>query len=232
MSDETPGATYPFSDLRRSIIMAGYRGAEDDVTAILGGLDHRDASIRSVSVSAAERAGILTHEHLESALGDPDPSVRRRAVELTAQRREVDLVPMLHDPDDSVVEVACWAAGEHEQISDAVLDRLIELSGTAEDQLVRESATAALGAIGDLRGLPAILAACGDKPAIRRRAVLALAPFMGDGHSDRDSERDSERAAVRAAIETALADRDWQVRQAAEDLQRATRTTGDDDAAI
>jgi len=224
MNDETSGADYPHSDLRRSIIAAGHRGDDTDSTVILGGLDHADASIRAVSISAADRAGILTRTHLDIALGDPDPSVRRRAVELTARRREVDLGPMLHDPDDSVVEVACWAAGEHEQVSDTVLERLIELSGTAEDQLVRESATAALGAIGDRRGLAAILAACGDRPSIRRRAVLALAPFMGS--DDRD------HLSVRAAIDAALADRDWQVRQAAEDLQRATRTTDADDTAI
>ena len=63
---------------------------------------------------------------------------------------------------------------------------------------------AALGAIGDRRGLPAILAATTDKPTVRRRAVLALAPFEG--------------AEVDAALALALADRDWQVRQAAEDL--------------
>jgi len=39
---------------------------------------------------------------------------------------------------------------------------------------------------------------------MRRRAVLALAPFRG--------------AAVDAALTDALGDRDWQVRQAAEDL--------------
>jgi HEAT repeat protein len=63
---------------------------------------------------------------------------------------------------------------------------------------------AALGAIGDQRGLPAILAATEDKPAVRRRAVLALAPFEG--------------AAVEEALRRAVGDRDWQVRQAAEDL--------------
>ena len=70
--------------------------------------------------------------------------------------------------------------------------------------MVREAAIAALGAIGDERGLPAILAGCADKPAIRRRAVLALAPFAGPE--------------VDAALAGALVDRDWQVRQAAEDL--------------
>ena len=66
---------------------------------------------------------------------------------------------------------------------------------------------AALGAIGDERGVEAIVAATSDKPAVRRRAVLALAPFDGP--------------TVDAAIERALTDRDWQVRQAAEDLRRA-----------
>ena len=88
-----------------------------------------------------------------------------------------------------------------------MLDRLVELAGSASDALVREAAVAALGALGDERGLPAILAACADKPAVRRRAVLALAPFEGPD--------------VEAAIDVALTDRDWQVRQAAEDLRRA-----------
>ena len=85
-----------------------------------------------------------------------------------------------------------------------MLARLVDLALTATDPLLREAAVAALGAIGDERGLPAILAGCADKPNIRRRAVLALAPFSG--------------AAVDAALAAALIDRDWQVRQAAEDL--------------
>jgi HEAT repeat protein len=70
--------------------------------------------------------------------------------------------------------------------------------------LAREAAVAALGALGDPAGLPAVLAGCNDKPAVRRRAVLALAPFDGPE--------------VDAALRAALDDRDWQVRQAAEDL--------------
>ena len=75
---------------------------------------------------------------------------------------------------------------------------------------MREPRVAALGAIGDDRGLDAILAATADKPAIRRRAVLALAPFVAPEHP--------RAAEVAAALERALTDRDWQVRQAAEDL--------------
>jgi HEAT repeat protein len=41
---------------------------------------------------------------------------------------------------------------------------------------------------------------------VRRRAVLALAPFEGPE--------------VDAALQAATTDRDWQVRQAAEDLMR------------
>ena len=63
---------------------------------------------------------------------------------------------------------------------------------------------AALGAIGDPSTLGAVLAACDDKPAIRRRAVLALAAFEGPE--------------VEARLRRALDDKDWQVRQAAEDL--------------
>ena len=91
----------------------------------------------------------------------------------------------------------------------AVIDRLATLATGHEAPLVREAAAASLGAIGHPAGLPAILHACDDKPQIRRRAVLALAPFSGEG--------------VEAAIDHALTDRDWQVRQAAEDLRRAER---------
>ena len=75
------------------------------------------------------------------------------------------------------------------------------------DALVREAAVAAIGALGDPDGLPAILRATTDKPAVRRRAVIALAPFDGPDVDD--------------ALRRALEDRDWQVRQAAEDLLAA-----------
>jgi len=160
-----------------------------------------------MALGALERLGELDDDTLASALRDPDVAVRRRAAELAASHRSVDLLVGLHDSDDRVVEVAAWACGEHESSRDAIVGRLIELAGSAPEPLVRESAVAALGAIGDERGLGAIISGCDDKPAVRRRAVLALAPFDG--------------GEVDAAIERALVDRDWQVRQAAEDLQRA-----------
>jgi HEAT repeat protein len=119
----------------------------------------------------------------------------------------VDLVPVLADPDPLVAEAAAWALGERGERAPAPPEVVAALAATAtghDDGLVREAAVAALGAIGDEAGLPAILRATTDKPAVRRRAVLALAPFEGPE--------------VDAALERAASDRDWQVRQAAEDL--------------
>jgi HEAT repeat protein len=64
--------------------------------------------------------------------------------------------------------------------------------------------------------LPAVLAACDDKPAIRRRAVLALAAFEGAPVEDR--------------LRVALTDNDWQVRQAAEDLLAVSLEDGEREA--
>jgi HEAT repeat protein len=147
---------------------------------------------------------VLDEATLSAAFADESPVVRRRAVLLAARRPAVDLTAVLNDPDPTVIEAAAWACGEHETADDATLSRLIELATGSPEALVRESAAAALGAIGDPRGLPAVLAACEDKPNVRRRAVLALAAFEGPD--------------VDAAIERALGDRDWQVRQAAEDI--------------
>ncbi len=119
----------------------------------------------------------------------------------------VGLLALLADEDPFVAETAAWALGEVAwtgRTRARVVAALAAAAGRHPDPLVRESAVAALGAIGDARGLPAILQACDDRPPIRRRAVLALAPFDGPE--------------VDAALARALTDSDWQVRQAAEDL--------------
>lgn len=201
---------------RRDVAIAGHRG---DVAVARAGLADTDASVRQVALGALERLGMLTGDDLRSALADADVAVRRRAVMVAAGHRDIDLVAMLHDVDARIVEVAAWACGEHETVTDAVVERLIELGTDADEPLVRESAVAALGAIGDRRGLHVIVAATADKPAVRRRAVLALAPFL-------DDEEFGEL--VDSTIDRALEDRDWQVRQAAEDLRRITGTDSDD----
>jgi HEAT repeat protein len=111
------------------------------------------------------------------------------------------------DDDPTVVEVAAWALGEREVPEPGSVAALAELAATADDALIRESAVAALGSLGDPAGLPAILTATTDKATVRRRAVIALAPFEGEE--------------VEAALQQALTDRDWQVRQAAEALPAA-----------
>ncbi len=188
----------------RVVAVAGHTG---DVATARAGLTSSDPAVRAAALGALERLQELDDDTLDGALRDSEVAVRRRAAEIAAAHPFVDLLASLHDPDDRVVEVAAWSCGEHESRRDPIVERLVALAGTADDPLVRESAVAALGAIGDERGLAVIIAACSDKPAVRRRAVLALAPFDGPQVED--------------AIEQALVDRDWQVRQAAEDLRRA-----------
>lgn len=192
----------------RAVAVAGHTG---DVETARAGLDSSDAAVRAAALGALERLGVLDDARLARSLTDPDPLVRRRAASVAARHPAVELGGALDDRDASVVEVAAWACAERDAVSDEVLGRLAELAtDAAVDALVRESSVAALGAIGDDRGLDAILTATTDKPAIRRRAVLALAPFL-----DPDHRRAGD---VAAALARALEDRDWQVRQAAEDL--------------
>lgn len=191
------------------MVEAGHRDDPEAHEFARGALTDDDPAVRELALGALDRQGRLDDATLTAALGDAHAPVRRRAVELAALRPTIDLLPVLDDADPIVVEHAAWACGEHERVSDAVLQRLIELAATSTVPLVREASVAALGAIGDERGLAAIIAGCSDVPAVRRRAVLALAPF--EGHE------------VEATIDRALVDRDWQVRQAAEDLRRAVQ---------
>jgi HEAT repeat protein len=136
--------------------------------------------------------------------------VRLRAVQVAPRLgRSVPnptLLALLADTDPWVAEGAAYAIGEHPRPSGRAVTALTTAASSHADPLVREAAVAALGAIGDPSTLPAVLQACDDKPAIRRRAVLALAAFDGDE--------------VEARLRHALEDHDWQVRQAAEDLLR------------
>ena len=191
---------------RRDVVIAGHRGDSDTARRAL---TDPAGSVRASALAALMRCGDARNDEVQAALSDPDPEVRRRGCLAAAHRPQVSLMTVLDDPDPTVLETAAWACGEHEIVSADVLERLITLAGDHDDALVREAAVAALGAIGDPRGLDAILAGCSDRPAVRRRAVLSLAPFDGPD--------------VDAALARALEDRDWQVRQAAEDLTSPTR---------
>jgi HEAT repeat protein len=175
-----------------------------------------DERVRAAALAALVRAGDVGVANATwiSAAADGSAAVRRRAADIapllstraSGAQVATALVELLGDDDVTVVEAAAWALGElgaGAAGADAV-PRLAATVAQHTDPLAREAAVAALGALGERGGLAAILAACHDKPAVRRRAVLALAPFDGDE--------------VSAALQRALEDRDWQVRQAAEDL--------------
>ena len=190
------------TERRRNVALAGHTG--DRVTA-RAAVDDDAPSVRVSALGALDRLGELSDDDLRAALVDDAPEVRRRACELTPGFPAVDVSMALADDDPVVVEMAAWASGErgdHESVGE--LSKLASAGSGHEDPLCREAAVAALGAIGDPQGLAAILDALTDKPAIRRRAAVALAAFEGPS--------------VDAALQRCLGDRDWQVRQVAEDL--------------
>lgn len=227
-----PDGTDEINRLQIAVVVAGHTGDEQFARSHV---HHPVGRIRASALNALERLGVLEDDVLAASTHDPDPAVRRRVAEIAARHVDVDLLSLLDDDEPLVVEMAAWACGEQMQADDdshttsapiddttrhaRVVDRLMDLAVGDDDALVRESCVAALGAIGDERALPAILAGCADKPAVRRRAVLALAPFSGPE--------------VDAALYRALEDRDWQVRQAAEDVlgpdAASTRETLDDE---
>ena len=189
---------------RRTVALAGHQG---DLAAARAALSDPAPSVRATAIGALGRLHALSAGDLTTALVDLSPIVQRRACEAVADLPgdgPPSLLDALASDDSTVVEVAAWASGERQPPELGVVATLASLATTHDDALVREAAVAALGSIGDEAGLPAILAATGDKATVRRRAVIALAPFDG--------------AEVDAALARARGDRDWQVRQAAEDL--------------
>jgi HEAT repeat protein len=190
------------ADRIRAIAVAAHGG--DPAPALAARAD-TDPVVRVASLGALARAGVLDGATLQGALVDPEPRVRRRACELAALHPGVSLLVALADEEPLVAEAAAWALGEHGQgVAPGSVPALADIVAQHPDALVREAAAAALGAIGDPTGLPAILLAVNDVVTVRRRAVLALAPFDGPE--------------VVAALEEAARDRDWQVRNAASDL--------------
>jgi HEAT repeat protein len=208
----------------------------------VGALARCDAIDAAISNQMADDPEPGVRRRLAEELGrnrptDPAPGAQALQVALR----------LVHDADPMVAEAAAWSIGElagpapddptdldglddldapdapgHRAVSDGahaidpnaasgsdetteVTVVLADVATTHPDALVRESAVAALGAIGNVAGLPAVLHATSDKPAVRRRAVIALASFLG-------------QPGVEEALQRATADRDWQVRQAADML--------------
>ena len=189
------------------MIAAGHSGRVEIARA---GLRDADPEIQVAAVGALARLGALTVRDVTGVLRTGGAPVRRRATDAALFVRGpgsrstlyAALLDALSDPDPLVVVGAAWFLSER-RVPASVKD-LVTIAGTHEDVRCREAAVAALGAIGDPRGLPAVIDALGDKPTVRRRATVALAGF--------DDPR------VEPALRRSAEDRDWQVRQAADEL--------------
>ena len=166
--------------------------------------------MQAAALGALHRLGELTTDDVVAALDTGPTPLRHRAVEAAPGvhgRGSRSVLPAaltraLADPDPLVVVGAAWFLGERRHRP--AVPALAATAAKHGDTRCREAAVAALGAIGDPEGLPAVLAALGDKPTVRRRATVALAGF--------------DDARVDPALRAAATDRDWQVRQAAEEL--------------
>jgi HEAT repeat protein len=192
---------------RRRVAAAGHRG---DEALARRGLDDPDPAVRVAALGALQRMGRLEVAQVVLALAGDDSAVRRRAVDAAAtvagrgsrSALPAALTNALADADPLVVVGAAWFLGERRYRP--AVEALAQVAHAHGDTRCREAAVAALGAIGDPAGLPAVLGALEDKPTVRRRATVALAGF--------------DDPAVEPALRRAAADRDWQVRQAADEL--------------
>ncbi len=193
------------------MIIAGHR---NDLVTLEAASVHDDPRLRAAALGGLLRADRLSTERLGAAFDDPSPIVARRALELTARHLAgpdlAGAVSRFLGGDAELAELAAFVLGELEVGDPSIVEALEAQALHHDDALARESAVAALGALHS--GKSTILAALADKATVRRRAVIALAPFDGPD--------------VEAALTAALDDRDWQVRQAAEDLLAPPR---DDD---
>jgi HEAT repeat protein len=199
------------AERRRAAAVAGHTGDEKTAREALG---DPASDVRASALGALARMGALQRNDVALALADPGADVRRRACDLAGRLHMAalagQLCEALADGSAAVVEAACYALGEFEELAGQpgteamVVARVVAVAASHQEPLCREAAVAALGGLGSSAGLGAVLAALEDKPAIRRRAVVALAAFEGED--------------VEAALERAALDSDWQVRQTAEDL--------------
>ena len=184
---------------------------DDYVEVLRTNLHSAVARHRILALRGTVRQRLVTSEDWRAAFGDrrrrratrgaesgrPRGDRRRRGL-----RRHACVSSMTTTRSSSTARV--FALGEHLYV--AAVEQMCVIATTHEDARCRESAIAALGAIGDDRARPAILAALDDKPPVRRRAIVALSNFEGPD--------------IEAALARASEDRDWQVRAAVNQLGR------------
>ncbi len=212
LADPDPGVR------RRGATIAGRHAAAaahaDDDAAAHGAATNDDdaagspaATDEACAAHAVPAAAVHTDD--DAAAGRPATAADRRIPDDTTADLAVQGAALLvatDDADDAVVEAAAWALGELPPAARpaGTVTRLSALVTGHPDPLCQEAAVAALGAIGDPRGLDAVLHALGGRPPLRRRAAVALAAF--------DDPRADE------ALQRCRLDRDWQVREVVEEL--------------
>jgi HEAT repeat protein len=203
------GSTLPERP-EESLTAAGFADDEQSAALVRASLDSSEPRRRVLALRAARRRGLLTTDDWRRALVDAEREVRREAASLAARHEPPDaaldegLVAALRDDDPLVVDAAAFALGERGCVT--AVGPLCEVARAHDDARCRESAVAALGVLGDEGGLASVLGALEDKAPVRRRAIVALANFEGPE--------------VEAALARARDDRDWQVRDAADQLGR------------
>ena len=185
--------------------LAGHRGELSQARALL---DDSDAATRCAALGALDRLDGLTAAELQAALNDLSVSVRRRALELAVKHPEVEIEVYLSDPDLSLAETAAFVLGERAETK--ALGALTTMASSHADELCRETAIAALGALAAMECadramiLTCLLGAMTDRAEVRRRAVLGLFQF--------------EEPEAQEAVEAALRDKARQVRAVASEL--------------
>jgi len=200
------------AERRRQAILARYENSELEESEITGFLNDTAAVVREAALATVVKLNLDAEKHIVNAFNDDDHGVRKRAIELVIDLSDNQdyiskILVLLDDSSTFVVETVCWVIGEignnYENVAE-VVSKVSQIALNHDDSLCREAAVACLGSLGHIDGLATLLRVLDDKPNVRRRATLALAPFEGPE--------------VEEALKRKLKDRDLQTRQAAEDL--------------
>jgi HEAT repeat protein len=192
-----------------SLLRAGFAIGDDYLQVLRSNLESPVARHRILALRGIVRQQLALTRDWQRALSDSDVEVRRETLNQIAHadiddELFVTIMRSLDDDDALVADGAVFALGEHLHVP--AVEKLCVIATSHDDARCRESAIAALGAIGDDRARPVILAALTDKPPVRRRAIVALSNFEGPD--------------IDEALERASQDRDWQVRAAVNQLGR------------
>lgn len=202
------GVTLPETYLM-TIVSASLSPSPDSTVALRDALRHEHPRARIIAMRGLARRHELSRSEWAVLVVDADDEVRRETwTEIGSLGQcpvEVDLaLDALLDKDPLVAEAAAFAAGECGLVQ--CENALITMVGDHDDARCRETAVVALGLLGRDSSRRAIIGALEDKPTVRRRAVVALANFVGED--------------IEEALDRAATDRDWQVRSAVEQLRR------------